>query len=56
LNKSVIDVPGPGEYKVEDSMRYIKTQRVVGKTAFVSNIDRFKRNTEEVPGPGQYAL
>jgi hypothetical protein len=34
----------------------LKTQRAVGKTSFVSNIDRFKRHLEEVPGPGQYPL
>lgn len=52
VNKSNLEIPGPGEYKIEDSMRFLKTQRAVGKTAFVSNIDRFKRHIEEVPGPG----
>ncbi len=49
-------MPGPGEYKVEESMRFLKTQKVAGKNSFISNIDRFKRHSEEVPGPGQYTL
>ena len=55
-------MPGPGEYKVEESMRFLKTQRAAGKNSFISNIDRFKRHSEElkfqidkdVPGIGVY--
>jgi hypothetical protein len=25
VNKSIIEIPGPGEYKIEDSMRFFKS-------------------------------
>ena len=56
LNKTRLEIPGPGDYKLEDSLRFIKDTKLFGKSPFVSNIDRFKVRDEAVPGPGKYPL
>lgn len=56
VNKTRLEIPGPGDYKLEDSYRFVKDTKLIGKQAFSSNIDRFKVRENEVPGPGKYPL
>eukprot|EP00347_Sterkiella_histriomuscorum_P010908 403374461 len=56
LNKNRLEIPGPGDYKQEDSLRFMQETKIQGKHAFQSNIDRFKVRDEAVPGPGKYPL
>lgn len=56
VNKTLIEIPGPGEYKSDEALLSMKEGKDLTKTAFRSNIDRFKITANEVPGPGNYKL
>lgn len=56
LNKTRLEIPGPGDYKLEESIRFIKDTKIQGKQAFQSNIDRFRVKDEAIPGPGKYPV
>ena len=46
-------MPGPGEYKSEESIEFLKTKKI-GKNSFAfhSKIDRFSLPESINPGPG----
>lgn len=56
VNRTKVDLPGPGDYKLEESLRFIKDTKFQGKQPFQSVIERFKVKDEAVPGPGKYPM
>lgn len=56
INKTHLQIPGPGDYKSEQAIAYLKEAKLLGKVAFKSNVERFKVKEPEVPGPGNYDL
>lgn len=57
VNKTRLEIPGPGDYKLEESLQYLKeTKGILGAQPFKSSIDRFKVRDEGIPGPGKYQM